>query len=199
MFLIFVYCFILFTRNPFLKRSEFFMDPREYYKPPITKINISNSSGISISSSVFIKENIENVWEKLIDYQNLTDIVPYLLKSQIISKTKNETILYQESSKNILGFPYTNRMTLDVKEDKSQFFDRSITFSLVKSNLFSKFQGKWIVKYHTDEYTWLNYSIDASTKIPVPFFVIKNKMNGVIKKTMDNIVVIFLKKEDEFI
>ena len=83
--------------------------------------------------------DFNSLWEVLTNYNQLSDYIPNLLSSDVISRVDNQVQLKQIGSQEFLGFNFSAEILMKLIEDKP---NGVIRFSLIKGD-FRKFDGSW--------------------------------------------------------
>ncbi len=107
-------------------------------------IEATSINSRKIKSNIEVNSNINNVWNVLTNYNNLSKFLPNLIQSYTLPSENNNIRLYQEGSQKILGFNFKASVILDIIEQFTPTF-KKIKFSLVESSMFSVFEGEWIL------------------------------------------------------
>ena len=163
-------------------------------RDPTNEITIflqkTGSNTISLNSSIYIDKDIDTVFLKMSDYNKLSDFIPNLDKSYIISTyqmgNKTYTKVFQQGSQRIdaLNMNFSAAITMNMCEEKGDG-KRFINFTLDKSNIFSTFSGSWIMTYdYVKKRTVLTYILHISPKMFFPFDVIIGKVKKYIQSNL---------------
>ncbi|MEM6251987.1 MAG: SRPBCC family protein [Cyanobacteria bacterium P01_D01_bin.156] len=91
-----------------------------------------------ITATVAIPCSLEQVWQILTDYERLSEFVPNLTTSRLLSHPDDGIRLEQIGAQCFLNFKFCARVILDMTES----FPRELGFSMVEGD-FKKFMGKW--------------------------------------------------------
>ena len=94
-----------------------------------------------IIASVAVPRSLEQVWTVLTDYESLSDFVPNLTSSRLLSRPDGGIRLEQIGAQCFLNFKFCARVILDMTE----VFPREIGFSMVEGD-FKKFLGRWLLQ-----------------------------------------------------
>lgn len=159
-------------------------------------IEQTSYNSMLMNSSIYIEKDIDKVWEKMIDYNNLSEFIPNLDKSYIISTSIVEDKIYkkvfQEGSQKIKSVTFSAFVIMNTCEEITQENGketRKINFTLDKSNVFSVFNGSWIMTSNsndnkTEKTAILSYVLNISPKIFFPLEIIKRKVKKYIKNNL---------------
>lgn len=144
-----------------------------------------------ITANVLIDGTVEDIWQVLTDYNNLSSVVPNLIRSKLLEHPENKIRLFQEGAQNIIGFDFRASVTMDMEEDimdtLNDMPERQLKFKLVDSFMFSAFEGSWQLRCHkrTKKFnpqtketgylysTMLTYSVLVRPKGPVPVMALE--------------------------
>lgn len=109
-----------------------------------------------VSASITIQASAEAVWKILTDYERLSEFVPNLVSSRVLSRDKNRVRLLQEGCKCLLCMVLHARVVLELEELHGQ----EISFRQLEGD-FEQFQGKWTLEPLGSRHTRLKYSVDT--------------------------------------
>ncbi len=82
------------------------------------------------------------LWEVLTSYEKLSEFIPNLLSSEVLSRVENQIFLKQIGYQEFLGFNFSAEVFIKLIEDRS---NAVLSFSLIKGD-FRKFEGSWKIK-----------------------------------------------------
>ncbi len=82
------------------------------------------------------------LWEVLTSYNKLSEFIPNLLSSEVLSRVENEIYIKQIGSQEFLGFDFSAEVFIKLIEDRKNAL---LTFSLVKGD-FRRFEGSWKIR-----------------------------------------------------
>ena len=82
------------------------------------------------------------LWEVLTSYEKLSEFIPNLLSSEVLSRVENQIFLKQIGSQEFLGFNFSAEVFIKLIEDRNNAL---LSFSLIKGD-FRKFEGSWKIK-----------------------------------------------------
>ncbi len=145
-----------------------------------------------ITANIIIDGSIEDVWNILTDYDNLSTHIPNLVQSnRVRGPDPNGIRLFQEGAQKIVGFDFRASLTMDMREvyeeDSQAARERKIKFQHVESLMFSSFDGEWTLRLYsrskaidptTGEQTWqyrtqLTYTVLVRPRGPVPVLALE--------------------------
>ncbi|XP_024517251.1 uncharacterized protein LOC9663170 isoform X1 [Selaginella moellendorffii] len=108
-----------------------------------------------VVAAVTIAGSMEDVWNVLTSYETLSEFVPNLSSSKIVSRHGNHARVLQEGCKCLLYMVLHARVVLELQE----LPPNEITFQQVEGD-FDVFSGKWTLESLGAEHTLLRYSVD---------------------------------------
>ncbi|KAL2631523.1 hypothetical protein R1flu_016209 [Riccia fluitans] len=109
-----------------------------------------------VVAAITVHSPIRDVWNVLTDYECLSEFIPNLASSKIVSRESNRVRLVQEGCKCVLYMVLHARVTLDLWEKPEQ----EIIFQQVEGD-FDSFQGKWTLEALGPQHTLLKYIVDT--------------------------------------
>ncbi len=86
--------------------------------------------------------NIAPIWSVLTDYDHLSEFIPNLSSSSVISRKGDCVHLKQVGSQEFFGFRFSAQVHLELNEDRSAGVLR---FHLIKGD-FRRFEGSWRIR-----------------------------------------------------
>ncbi|XLU28672.1 hypothetical protein S245_064738, partial [Arachis hypogaea] len=102
-----------------------------------------------VIASITVKAPVCEVWNVLTAYEKLSEIIPNLAISKILSRYNNKIRILQEGCKGLLYMVLHARVILDLCENSEQ----EIGFEQVEGD-FDSFQGKWIFEQLGNHHTF---------------------------------------------
>ena len=116
---------------------------------------------------------INSLWDVLTDYTHLSDFIPNLVSSTLISRKNNRVHLKQVGSQKLMGFSFSAEVDLELVEERSKGL---IEFHLIKGD-FRRFEGAWKMKeLPKDKGTWLLYELTVQGCIGMPVGLIEERL-----------------------
>nr|ATG70999.1 HCF145 [Hesperocyparis macrocarpa] len=109
-----------------------------------------------VIATITIKAPCQSVWKVLTAYESLSDFVPNLAISKIISRENNKVCLLQEGCKGLLYMVLHARIVLDLWEHP----EHEILFEQVEGD-FDSFRGNWILEQLGSQHTLLKYVVET--------------------------------------
>ncbi|MEM7062222.1 MAG: SRPBCC family protein [Cyanobacteria bacterium P01_B01_bin.77] len=123
-------------------------------------------------AAVAIPCPLEQVWKILTDYEKLSDFVPNLTSSRLLSRPDGGIRLEQIGAQCFLNFKFCARVILDMTE----VFPQEIGFSMVEGD-FKKFIGRWSLKpalLDEQDATVLSYELVVQPPLAMPVQLIEH-------------------------
>jgi len=122
-----------------------------------------------ISAKIWIPTRPEPIWQVLTDYDRLSNHIPKLKKSQLISAKANEKIVFQKGRTGVFLFYRTTKMTLKIHEKKFTQID----FEQLKGD-FKVYRGRWTLQpLKNIKGTILCYEAEIKPDFFAPHFMLK--------------------------
>ena len=84
----------------------------------------------------------ESLWKVLTAYEKLSDFIPNLSSSEILSRDLNKVQLRQVGTQDFFGFKFSAEVFLELEELKAEGV---LKFHLLKGD-FQRFDGAWILR-----------------------------------------------------
>ncbi|WP_420063778.1 SRPBCC family protein [Prochlorococcus marinus] len=113
------------------------------------------------------------LWTVLTNYNQLSELIPNLRTSQVLSRVENEVYLKQVGSQEFLGLNFSAEVWIKLLEDKN---NGSLTFNLVKGD-FRRFDGSWkIAPLLSDLNSSLTYELTVQGCFGMPVSLIEKHL-----------------------
>lgn len=111
--------------------------------PPVieTSVERMNENGLSffeVNAQSFVRATPQQVWKVLTDYERLTEFVPGLVRSKVLSRSQQEVTLEQESTADFLFLSQTIRLVVRLREQPFS----TIEVALVSGDM-KRYQARW--------------------------------------------------------
>ena len=117
--------------------------------------------------------DFDPLWSVLTDYNNLSEYIPNLLSSSVISRVNNQVQLRQIGSQEFLGFNFSAEVLMKLIEDKP---NGQLRFSLLKGD-FRRFEGSWTIsKSSLFEGSSLTYELVVQGCLGMPVSLIEKHL-----------------------
>ncbi len=123
----------------------------------------------------------QDLWKILTNYDELSEFIPNLSKSDVVFRNKNEVHLKQVGSQDFFGFKFSAEVFLKLIEDRSKGILR---FNLLKGD-FRRFEGSWNLReFHNEKYTLLLYELTVQGCIGMPVSLIEQRLRNDLKANL---------------
>lgn len=126
-----------------------------------------------ILASISIPCPVEQVWDILTDYDNLSNFIPNLTVSRRLDTSDSRTLLEQVGAQCFLNIQFCARVVLDMVEQ----FPHHIGFSMVEGD-FKAFEGTWRLEQAetSGQQTRLNYEVTICPPRAIPAMLIERHL-----------------------
>ncbi len=115
----------------------------------------------------------EALWTILTDYSHLSDFIPNLSTSRLISRKSNRVQLQQVGSQRLMGFRFSAEVLIELVEDHKNGL---LQFHLLKGD-FRRFEGAWkIGELPNGEGSSLLYELTVQGCIGMPVAFIEQRL-----------------------
>jgi len=122
-----------------------------------------------ILASVEIPQPIDKVWQVITDYEHLSDFIPSLTTSKILSHTDGRIRLEQIGAQCFLKIKFCARVVLEMTES----FPNKVGFSMQEGD-FKQFEGAWHLQPTADQQaTLLSYDLFVKPPKAMPVALIE--------------------------
>ncbi len=116
---------------------------------------------------------VDSLWSVLSDYENLSDFIPNLSSSSVVSREDNKVRLKQIGSQRLMGFTFSAEVHLELREDKEAGL---MEFHLLKGD-FRRFEGSWLIKdFPERNESFLLYELTVQGCIGMPVSLIEARL-----------------------
>ncbi len=113
------------------------------------------------------------IWSVLTDYDHLSDFIPNLKSSELLSREGNRVHLKQVGSQQIIGFTFSAQVQIELIEDQA---NGTLTFKLIQGD-FRRFEGSWqITELPNKQGTCLLYELTVQGCIGMPVSLIEKRL-----------------------
>lgn len=146
-----------------------------------------------IVATVAIPRSLEQVWKILTDYESLSDFIPNLTSSRLLTCPNEGIRLEQIGAQCFLNFKFCARVILDMTER----FPQEIGFSMVEGD-FKKFMGRWSLKpalLGEEAATVLSYELLVQPPLAMPVQLIERHIRHNLTQ---NLLAICDRTTDQF-
>ncbi|MEL7050322.1 MAG: SRPBCC family protein [Cyanobacteria bacterium J06588_5] len=125
-----------------------------------------------ILASVTIPQPVEQVWQVITDYEKLSDFIPSLTSSKLISNSEGRIRLEQIGAQCFLKIKFCARVVLDMTEN----FPNKVSFCM-KEGDFKQFEGAWYLEPTEDQgATVLSYDLLVKPPLAMPAALIEKHL-----------------------
>ncbi len=113
------------------------------------------------------------LWKVLTSYDKLSEFIPNLQSSEVLSREGTQIQLKQVGSQEFLGFNFSAEVLIKLVEDKKNWI---LSFSLIKGD-FRRFEGSWkISQSPVGERTSLTYELIVQGCFGMPVALIEQHL-----------------------
>lgn len=130
-----------------------------------------------LSVEMLIPYSREQVWRVITSYDTLSEFIPNLVKSRRIPNSENNFLLELVGFCEILNFPFSLRMVLEVVEN----YPYAIGTQMIEGDLQS-YSAQWKLEEieHTKNQTLLSYSAEIVPKLTMPIALLERQLNRLL-------------------
>ena len=114
----------------------------------------------------------ETVWSVLTDYDHLTDFIPNLVSSKVLSRDDTVVVLEQQGAQRFAGLRFTATVTLELRERRA---DGMLDFRMVSGD-FRRFEGAWILCADPKGGVRLRYEVMIQARRGMPIGLIEQRL-----------------------
>ncbi len=113
------------------------------------------------------------LWTILTTYDQLSNFIPNLSSSKLLSRQANRVELRQVGSQVFLGFTFTAEVLLELFEEKDKGL---LKFNLIEGD-FRRFEGSWLITPSQNKCdTSLVYELTVQGALGMPVGLIENRL-----------------------
>ena len=117
--------------------------------------------------------NTDAIWNVLTDYNRLSELIPNLTTSEVISRDGNRIKLKQVGSQKLLGLNFSAQVQIELVENRELGV---LNFKLIKGD-FRRFDGSWKMQELKDcNGTCLLYELTVQGCIGMPVALIEQRL-----------------------
>ncbi|MGC6483934.1 MAG: SRPBCC family protein [Synechococcus sp.] len=117
--------------------------------------------------------SVDSLWTVLTDYGQLSDFIPNLANSTILSRESNCVRLAQVGSQQLLGLKFSAQVELELTEHRA---DGLLRFRMLKGD-FRRFEGSWRLQTLPDS-TSLLYDLTVQSCLGMPVGLIEQRLRS---------------------
>ena len=124
---------------------------------------------------------IDSIWKVLTDYDNLSDLIPNLASSEVLSREGNRVHLKQVGSQKLMGLNFSAQVQLELIENRQL---GALTFHLLKGD-FRRFEGAWRMhELNNGEGSCLLYELTVQGCLGMPVALIEERLREDLKTNL---------------
>ena len=127
---------------------------------------------------------IDELWEVLTDYENLSKFIPNLSSSQLVHREGHTVRLQQVGSQQLLGLRFSAQVQLELTEFRSEGL---LSFKMVKGD-FRRFEGAWRVNELADGCS-LVYELTVQGCIGMPIALIEERLRDDLSSNLQAVMM----------
>ena len=125
--------------------------------------------------------SFESLWLILTDYNRLSEYIPNLTSSSLLSRNGRKIKVRQVGSQNLFGLQFSAEVFLELIENEENGI---LKFHLTKGD-FRKFEGSWTIrKLNKNQGTLLLYELTVQGCIGMPIALIEKRLRGDLKENL---------------
>ena len=124
---------------------------------------------------------IDSIWDVLTDYDHLSELIPNLASSELLSRNGDRVSLKQVGSQKLMGLRFSAQVQIELIERREI---GTLEFHLVKGD-FRRFEGAWKMKTLSDgKGTCLLYELTVQGCIGMPVALIEQRLREDLKTNL---------------
>ena len=125
--------------------------------------------------------SVDALWKVLTDYDRLSEFIPNLASSTLLSKQGNRVQLKQVGSQQLMGLKFSASVHIELLEDRAS---GQLSFHLIKGD-FRRFEGSWrMTSLPGDNGTCLLYELTVQGCIGMPVRLIEQRLREDLKANL---------------
>ncbi len=140
--------------------------------------------------------SVSALWKVLTDYENLSEFIPNLSSSILLSREGNRVRLKQVGSQQLMGLSFSAQVYLELEENCDEGVLR---FHLLKGD-FRRFEGSWrMSKLAPNGGTCLLYELTVQGCIGMPVGLIEKRLREDLKNNLlavENAAKVFINSKE---
>lgn len=147
------------------------------------RVNVdAGLTGVSIQATINVHADADTLWSTLTDYNRLTEFVPNLIVSRIISLPGRPTEIEQRADSGVLSFAFPDHVVLAIEERPPNLIRfRAISGSVLSMN------GEWRIEDRSN-LVRLIYRAKVLPIVPPPPFVSEKIIRDEISTRLEAVV-----------
>ncbi len=115
---------------------------------------------------------VDFLWSVLTDYNHLSEFIPNLSKSKLVSRSGNRVVLDQVGCQKLIGINFSAHVQIELTEDSE---NGTLHFQLLKGD-FRRFEGLWRMKSIAGKGTCLFYELTVQGCVGMPVSLIETRL-----------------------
>lgn len=161
--------------------------PRSHFDlQPATPMREPSFPSFEVNARGFVHVTPRQAWQVLTDYDHLTDFVPDLVRSQVLSRSEHEATVEQVSRASFLFLSHTVRMVVHIDEQPFSAID----VALVSGDM-RHYRAHWGLEEVTrrgENGTLITYSGELAPKFYLPPLVGHSLVQAQVQKMVAAVV-----------
>ena len=141
----------------------------------ISVVTTEQGAAIEVKARAVVHAPIELIWQTLTDYDHLSEFVPGIVSSRVVSRDGAQLVVEQRGSARLWIFSYSIRVTVASTERPYQTID----VHLLQGNL-RRLDGGYRIEPRPDGSTELSWTGLVEPDTPLPTFI----RNPVLRRTI---------------
>ena len=136
-------------------------------------MEVLSSGTRRLAAQLRTSASFDSLWSTLTDYNKLSDFIPNLSSSNVLSRDSNRIQLRQVGSQDFFGFTFSAEVLLELIESKA---DGILKFNLLKGD-FRRFEGSWaITNLPSGQGSSLFYELTVQGCFGMPVSLIEDRL-----------------------
>jgi ribosome-associated toxin RatA of RatAB toxin-antitoxin module len=131
--------------------------------------------GVQVTARALVRAPTELIWQTLTDYDHLSEFVPGMVSSRVVSRQGSQLIIEQKGGAHLWFFSYPIRVTVASTEHPYEGID----VRLLQGNL-RRLEGGYRIEPQPDGSTEITWSGTIEPDSPVPAFI----RNAILRRTI---------------
>ena len=125
--------------------------------------------------------SVDSIWDVLTDYDNLSELIPNLASSEVLSRQGNRVHLKQVGSQRLMGLSFSAQVQIELVEKREL---GALDFHLIKGD-FRRFEGSWkMQELQGGAGTCLLYELTVQGCIGMPVALIEQRLREDLKTNL---------------
>jgi ribosome-associated toxin RatA of RatAB toxin-antitoxin module len=132
----------------------------------VSVIAIPQDAGVQVTARALVRAPAELIWQTLTDYDHLSEFVPGMVSSHVVSHQGSQLIIEQKGGAHLWFFSYPIRVTVTSTEHPYEGID----VRLLQGNL-RRLEGSYRIEPQPDGTTELSWTGMIEPDSPLPAFI----------------------------